>query len=624
MLRNQHPRNSVKRSNINHTPLLAAGVFLLTLIGWWSCLKLDFVNWDDVSYLTANADVQNFRWKNLLTEFYAGNYHPLTMISLALEHSVAGLNPLSYHRTNVFLHALNSVLVFLLILKISRQNLLAIGTALFFSLHPLHVESVAWVAERKDLLYTFFWMLSALSWFNFIQKKSLSWAAISLSFFILSCLSKAMAVTLVPFLFLMEYMLKEKWEIRKQVYKIPFVLIALMTGLYAVYAQGEAVKMSLDISFADRLVLVNYGFWFYILRTFIPGPLSAFYPYPDSVPVWMYILPLCTLVAAGLLWKFRNKDRYITGGMLAYVVILLPVSQILPVGQALTADRYSYLSSLGLYLAILALLIQGMEKLPSAKKIYPYIIALVCCILFFLTRERIRVWQNSLTLYEDVLLQFPGYSTGYVNYGNALRDKNEWNKAERAYMMAVYADPKNDLPWNNLGILASFRKQSLRSVYFYQEAAKRKPGFPVNDYNIATAWFNIGRIDKALPAVQKSLAIDPEYPEALHLYGVILQQMKKYPESIEQLNKAFSLKPDNMQILNDLGNSCFFQGNAGEAEKYFRKSIELKPEQNPDAYNNLAYVLFTTGRQSEAIEMYRKAAAQGHTAAQAYLKQIRQ
>lgn len=598
-------------------PLL---IVILTLFVWWPVKGLDFVNWDDVTYLTLNQAVQEFNIAAIFQDFFAGNYHPLTMLSLAVEHKFSGLNPASFHRTNLLLHCLNAFLVYRLFIALSISSNFALIGSLLFALHPLRVESVAWVAERKDVLYAAFWLASALAWIQYRKLGNSLWWVLAILAFLFSCLSKAMAVTLIPFLILIEYLQARKITFSSLLPVVPFLLIALATGILAIYAQGDALGLQGNYNVLQRIILVNYGLWFYVFKTIIPAPLSAFYPYPESIPALWYALPLLTFGIAGLLYKYANKS--IVTGVIIYLVILLPVAQIIPVGQALVADRYSYLPVLGLLLVWVGVL----EKMAKSNSIKEPTIIIGCIpvllVLAWMTRDRIKVWQNSITLYENVLLQYPNYSTGYVNYGNALRDKGDWNKAERAYYMGVYADAQNDLPWNNLGILASFRKRPEQAVYFYSKAAALKPNFPVNYYNIATVWFNQGKPIKALPAVEQALAIDSKYVEAIHLRGVLFQQMQRYDESLSSLLEAVAQKPNDIQILNDLGTTYFYAQKLGEAEATFQKSIAVNPDKNPNAYNNLGFVLFNSGRQEEAIKMYQKAAAQGHADAAAYLRQI--
>ena len=599
-------------------------IVLPTLFIWWPAVKLDFVNWDDVTYLTTNTAVQQFNLSELCTGFYAGNYHPLTMLSLALEHKLYALNPIGYHRTNIILHAFNSVLVFFFFRQLSIKQNLAVIFALVFSLHPLRVESVAWVAERKDVLYVAFWLLSALAWLKYRTQHQTLWLFLSLLMFVLACLSKAMAVSLVPVIILLEYHQQRSLKIQNWLPIIPFLILALATGILAIYAQGDAVGMKGGTTIMERIVFVNYGLWFYIWKTILPVSLSAFYPYPDEIPMLWYGLILATIVSAVFIYKRDN--RLLKSGLMLYVLVLLPVLQILPVGQALVADRYSYLPVLGLMLVVASALVHLPDTIGGIEKDKWIIPGFTILLMFFAwqTAGRISVWKNSITLYEDTLLKYPGYSTGYVNYGNALRDKGEWDKAERAYLLGVYADPQNDLPWNNLGILASFRKQPQKAVYYYEKAAALKPEYPVNYYNIATVWFNQGNPNKAIPAIERALQADSLYPEALHLYGVLLQQLQRFPESESWLLKAIKVKSDDPQILNDLGTTYFYQRKTIEAESIFRKSIQVNQDSNPNAYNNLGFVLFNTGRQQEAIQMYRKAAAQGHPEAAAYLRQIGQ
>lgn len=622
-MRNKIGKQKSTILNTKHQYLLMCFPAIFTLFLWWNpILKLSFVNWDDPTYITANESLKNLRWNELITQTFAGNFHPLTMISLGMDYWLAGLKPESFHRTNLILHVLNTLLFYILILNIFNKPYVAFAVSILFGVHPLHVESVAWISERKDVLYIFFWLSAAIAWIKFIDSNKATFYSLAIVLFILACLSKAMAVTWVPVMLILYYY-RNKQIHKKLIFALtPFAIIAIITGIIAIYAQGEALN-KMEIPFFDRFIILNYGLWFYIIKTFIPINLSAFYPYPDTIPMEWYNLPLLTGIAAILLYKYKNKYPFLALGILLFVSMIAPVIQLLPVGEAMVADRYSYGAALGLGLIPVGILYAIYTLKPQLKPILIALFLIWAAYLSWDSRNTISVWSNSITLYENVLKLYPDYSTGHVNMGNALRDKNDYAGAEKSYWKAIVADPNNDLPWNNLGILYSFKNQPYKSIFYYGKAAERRPDFPVNDYNIATAWFNMGKTNPARIAVEKSLKIDPNYPEALHLYGVILQQEKQFDKSIEILQKAITAQPNNERILTDLGNTFFFSGNTDLAISWFQKSIDLKPNHNPEAYNNLAYVFMNIGKQAEAIAHYKTAAAQGHAGAQQYIEQLK-
>lgn len=616
-------QQKTKATILTYQNLLICIPAIFTLLLWWNpILKLNFVNWDDPTYITANESLKNLRWNELITKTFAGNFHPLTMVSLGLDYAISGLKPESFHRTNLILHALNTLLFSVLVLNILNKPYVAFAIALLFGIHPLHVESVAWISERKDVLYMSFWLSAAIVWLKYKAAENWTQYSLALTLFIFACLSKAMAVTWVPVMLILDYFQNNTFSKKSWLAITPFAIIAMITGIVAIYAQGEALNKT-AIPFLERCIIVNYGFCFYIIKTFVPFDLSAFYPYPNTLPFAWYGLPILTGISAFLLYKFRNTYPFITQGVILYAIMILPVIQLLPVGEAMVADRYSYGAALGLCLIPVGILHAIYNRYPQLKHILTFLFFLWIALLAWQSRITISTWSDSINLYQNVLQLYPNYSTGHVNLGNALRDKNDYAAAEKSYWKAIAADPNNDLPWNNLGILYSFKNQPYKSIFYYGKAAERKPDFPVNDYNIATAWFNMGKINPARLAVEKSLKIDPDYPEALHLYGVILQQQKQFDKSIEILQKAISTQPHNERILTDLGNTYFFAGNTDQAIVWFRKSIGLKPNNNPEAYNNLAYVFMNTGNQAEAIENYKTAAAQGHPGAKQYIDQLK-
>lgn len=595
---------------------------LITLLLWWSPIHtLDFVNWDDPTYITANDALKNLRWKDLISLNFAGNYHPITMLSLGLDVTLSGLNPTGFHRTNLLLHVLNTLLIFIFIQGVFKNHVIAFSLSLLFGIHPLHVESVAWISERKDVLYLFFWLLAGIVWQQYKNLRKPALYLLTIILFTLACLSKAMAVTWVPIIFYLEYHRNPTKYLQTLKELIPFTIIAIFIGISAIFAQGDALN-TIKIPLGEQLIIANYGFWFYIIQTLFPNSLSAFYPYPESIPLLWYACIALSGICIYALYTFRNRMPIVVWGTIAFVIIILPVLQIIPVGEAMVADRYSYAASVGLFLIPIGILHAVYSIHTSGKQLAIVLFCAWAGMLGWKSRNLIPVWQNSISLYTNVLKLYPNYSTGYVNLGNALRDRNDYAGAEKAYWRAIVANPENDLPWNNLGILNSFRNKPFHSILYYSKAAEKKPDFPVNDYNIATAWFNMGKLTEAKVAIEKSLTIDSLYPEALHLYGVILQQQKLYPASIQTLQKAANVKPYNERIITDMGNSYFFSGDTKNAVQCFEKSIAMQPSNNPEAYNNLAYMYMQMGNQNLAIENYKIAAQQGHAGARSYIEQL--
>ena len=601
--------------------ILGPGILLLilTVIAYFPIRKAGFLNWDDIAYLTANRSVQSFDIINLFTDYCAGNWHPLTLISLAIEYKFSGLHAGNYHLTNLTFHLINSLLVFLCVKALFGKSLMAWFSAFLFALHPLHVESVAWISERKDVLYVACWLGAWYSWIRFRKTKTSYYYLICLGLFILSVFSKAMAVTWVPILFLTDYYLSV--PVKKSIKEsLPSILIAIIIGGIAILAQDTALKTLDQIPLYVRIITGLSSFSFYIIKSLFPYPLSPFYAYPaeGGVYLWMWGFALLTVLGViGMIVYWKRLSSILQFGVIGYGLILLPVAQFLPVGDAFAADRYSYLPTLFLGLP-LCFWIESHWKNIQTK----ILALLIVCILIWRTNTQVRIWQNSVSLFTHTLNLFPDYPIGQVNLGNALRDQGDYDAAQQRYFRALVTRPTEYLAWNNLGVLYNQKNDLQKSLIFYQKAVESAPKEKVNYYNLATGYFNAKEVNKAILAIDQALALDSEYPEALHLKGVVLQQLNEYKSSIVLLKQAILVLENPAKAETDLGNSYLMNGDTSQAIQQLEKVIQNYPEARGNAWHNLGYIRYYQGRPEEAIVAYQEAARQGHIGAQQYLRQI--
>jgi protein O-mannosyl-transferase len=371
-------KNTGASFNINAL-ILAAVIAVITYISFSPSFKNDFNNWDDPTYVTENPIVQSDKtqWNEIFTKPVSLNYHPLTILTLAWNYQSADkeggkVDATVFHEWNVWIHLLNTLLVFYFIWLLSgRQLLTAAFTAAVFGVHPMHVESVSWVSERKDVLYTLFFLLSCISYLHYTDKKKILYLALSFILFALSCLSKAVAV-IIPLVFIaIDYFNYPKWEWRRLIEKIPFFLLSLYIGMKAYTIQAtDAIAKKEVFTLFQRLMFGSYGAMIYLAKFFVPLHLTAFYPYPTTdsagkVPLIFYISPLIWVALGLLVWYGLKKYRALSFGIVFFFITIVLVLQFLSVGSAIMAERYSYVPYIGIAFITGSLCNTLIKKYPS-------------------------------------------------------------------------------------------------------------------------------------------------------------------------------------------------------------------------------------------------------------------
>jgi len=423
----------------NHKIILSLCLILaIPSISLFPSLKNDFINWDDQQYVTENKTITELSWRNIETIFdrtYMGHYHPLTLLSYALEYRFFKLNPFAYHLTNLILHLLNGLLVFWLIWMLTGGVLISLVVSLLFGIHPLHVETVAWISERKDLLYSFFFLGSLIVYLTYLKTWRGRYYVLSLFLFLLSLLSKSMAVTLPFVLLLCDTLLHRKIDRKCLIEKIPFLVIAFIFGIMALFAQGSPEAMSQNPSspssknifimsevlttYFSKLLLMSEIVTSYFPKLILPIKLSCLYPPIKGIAgFWSYVY-LTTiigfLIAGILLGKYNKKIPF---GTLFFFITIIPT---LP--AKIMADRYLYIPSIGIFfIAAEGFYWLYRSKLKPIKIVKPILAILLIGILgtfSFLTWERCQVWKDSMSLWNNVLKNYPDIPIAYNNLGEA-------------------------------------------------------------------------------------------------------------------------------------------------------------------------------------------------------------
>ena len=314
-------------------------IAVVTAVSFLSSLDNGFVNWDDNEYVTENYAIRSFSWntlKTIFTSFYLGTYCPLVILSYTLEYALFGLAPFGYHLTNLLLHIGNTLLVFALVLRLSTHPPSALVAALLFGVHPLHVESVAWVTERKDVLSTLFFLGALLCYLRYQEDKQAHLYALSIVAFVLSLFSKPMGVTLPLILLLCDYLCARGWTYRTLVEKVPFVMVSALFSVIMVLAQHSSggINAARFSALVDNVLVACWGLVFYLSKTLAPVGLSAYYPYPPEISFHLlafFLPPILLLALTAGVWISRRYTRTVVFGSLFFFVTLLPVLKIIPI-----------------------------------------------------------------------------------------------------------------------------------------------------------------------------------------------------------------------------------------------------------------------------------------------------
>jgi len=552
-------------------------VAILTAVCLWPMLKNEFTNWDDEFYVINNPLLRGPQWKRIFSEQVLGNYHPLTILSYAFNFAISGLDPFSYLLVNYLFHIVNTLLVFYFICNISGKNkFIAAFVALVFGVHPMHVESVAWVAERKDVLYTFFFLLSLIQYCFFLTKAKKKNLVFCFLFFVLSLLSKPAAIVLPFVLFLLDYWYGQSLK-KNIVFKIPFLALSILFGIITVSIQSSSAMAGLSIfSITDRLFFACYVLMTYFVRFFVPYPLSAFHPFPiTNFAGWpIYLSPIFVVALLVALW-FLRKNKVVVFGIFFYVINLLLVLQIISIGLTIVSERYTYVPYIGLAF-MFAMLASRIKFIP--QKVSLAIGAVFIIAFGIITFQRTKVWRNSGTLWTDALKtspKAPYARTNRANYLSKLALRPDQKRfADSIYKIAfedcavaLSVRPNHAPAFEYRGLMYSDRQQFKEAFADANELIRLKPNYRAGYDLRAACYYKMNEPAKALADYNKCIEIKPDDHRSYNNRGSIyLNSFKKYNEALNEFNIAINLSSQASYILNR--SVCYYRlGNMQKAKE---------------------------------------------------------
>ncbi len=568
--------------------LVCIGLAITTFITFSPALKNSFINWDDNYYVFENNQLKQPLPDAIRyffgQHYFIGNYIPLTMITYAIEFHASGLNPVTFHKVNIILHVLNVLLVFCFIFLLSdRKWDVASFVALFFGVHPMHVESVAWVAELKDVLYTFFFVLGLIFYLRYVAKEPrpvFPW--LSLLFFSLSLLSKPAAIVFPLVILLVDHYRNRKFDMRTWAEKIPFFALSVAFGLIALQAQKTDQLLLDDYVVGDKLLFASHSISAYLFNFFFPIQLANFYPYPlreaGALPSEFYFAPILALALIGAGIYFFRKSRLVFFGVAFFMVNILLVLQLISVGFAIRADRYTYVAYIGLFFLIGMAGKTYAEKKGGAIKraILPGVIFLAI-MAASLSYRRCKVWRNDESIAIDLLKKFPEDRLALNNMGFIYKVQENFDKAIPFFRKALAKKPDYIRATVNLANTYLQLRQPQLALGVADTALFFSPGSD-NLYNLrGDALFAMQDFMGAKNAYQEALRLNNEMPNTWMRLAECYYKMNDLDNALKNLDKVIKLDPFNYQAFNSRGFVFYLMGNFEKAMENYRASLNLNP-----------------------------------------------
>ncbi len=593
--------------------LILLGLAVVTFGIYAQVIGHRFITIDDLSYIAENPMVNRgvtlagLAWA--FTTFHQGNWHPLTWIAHMIDSQFFGMVAGGHLLVNALIHAANTLLLFWFLLRTTHARWSSALVAALFALHPLHVESVAWAAERKDTLSTFFGLLSLIAYMRYAEAPSIrryAWVAITLA---VGLLAKPMLVTWPFVMLLLDYWPLRRFDItsRREVAtkvwplvreKLPLFAFVAASAVITTIAQSQAgaVRTFTDFPFTLRLsnALVSYAK--YLLLAFWPNDLAVFYPLPEAgIPAWQIIGAALLLIGITAFCFFQRKIRpYLIVGWLWFLGTLVPVIGLVQVGGQTMADRYFYIPSIGLFIAI----VFGLADIAERRRVAPWLGAgianVVLLVLATLTNAQIHQWNDSFTLFKHALAVAPPSVAIEQSLGYAMQRSGRLDEAAAHFEKALQIRPDDYMSLLYLGV-----------VRFYQ-----------------------GRVPEAMEYAQAAIRSQPDSAKAHNLLGMVLANQNRNEAALDEMRRASELAPTDADIRNDLGLALARLGRIPEAIEEFHEALRLNPNNAAPAHTNLGLVLLASGKPRESILEFEaalqlnpelKAAAEGLRQAQAQL-----
>ena len=629
--------------------LIPLFLLLVTLGTFWPVLKHNFVKYDDDKYVTENPHVtggitlRSVVWAFTKPHFYM--WHPVTSLSHLLDYELFGLNPSGHHLTSLLFHIANVLLLFFVLKKLTGAVWPSAFVAAIFGVHPLQVESVAWVAERKNVLSAFFWLLTIAAYIKFAERPSIGRYLLVVLTFSLGLMAKPVVVTLPCVLLLLDYwpLQRLQWHRQSQgesslpptsakpcrrqlsfwrllAEKIPlFILTAVVSAITYIAQQRGGVVLELEsISISHRVANAVISYATYIQKLIWPSSLAVFYPHPGgnfSMTRLIASIMLLAAISACCIYFFRSRKYLITGWLL-FLGVLVPVIGLVQAGAQARADRYMYVPMVGL----LIMVAWGVGDL-AIKWRYRQVMSMLSAVVLIsaaivATLLQLKHWQDSTALFGHTLNVTHDNFVIQNNYANLLNASGKADQAIEHYLICLQLKSDSPEVHNNLGSALLAKGRMDEAIVHYQKAIElagnQRSGRDSSGvlaeahYNLANALRIQRRFQEALEHYAEALKLKPDDIDTLHGFGLTLAELKRFDEAINRYNRILELEPGNVIAHGLLGLALAGQGKTDEAIEQFRIVLGQRPD-DVEMYCNMGILLEQQGKTDEAINQYRRA-----------------
>ncbi len=602
-------------------------VIIVTFLLFINSINNDFVNWDDDRYVTKNPFL-DFNFENIkyfFSNFYFVMYIPLSMISYMIDYTIAGVEKAwVYHLHNLIIHLITTILVFYFSLKLfqykkNQKYIYAYVIALLFGIHPIHVESVSWIAERKDVLFSMFFVASLLVYIFYVEKKKYKYLILSFVFYTLSLFSKTQAVVLPLVLLSVDYYLREfltdkeklssfikfkdKMQWRMIAEKIPFFVLSLIFGIIAIKASGTNeplaesfdtnTKIAVDTGYSllEKGILMSYSLFLYVIKIIFPFKQSAIHPYPfdaGSIPRLYFIYPAFSLLFfSAIIWSWIKQKKEILFGLLFFIINLILV---LHIKNFIISEHYAYIPAIGISIILVYFVIALFKKNNKLKPIILTITLIYICLFSYKTFDQNQVFKNSYTFWNDVTSKYPQVIVAYYNRGNYLQElgdnnlstdlekaNNFYNEAIVDYTKTIELQKTNIGAFSNRGITYAKIGKYDDAIKDFNEVVKLDSTYGNVYSNRGNAYGLLGKWDKAIADYNKAVSLNPDFADAIYNRGIAYTNINKNTEAIKDFNKVLKLQPNKTEIYYYRGISYFYSGNIDSAISDFNTYLKIDP-----------------------------------------------
>lgn len=618
--------------------LTCIALTLSTLLVYGQVRNFEFVNYDDNDYVYANQDVLNgLSWDGVIRAFttpVSNHWHPLTCISLMLNRQLFGMDPGWFHLVNVFLHLANTLLLFAVLSRMTGALWPSAFVAAAFALHPMHVESVAWIAERKDVLSTFFLLLTLASYTGYVRQPTAIRYIVTLILFALGLMAKAMLVT-VPFvLLLLDYWPLRRFDLQAAeglspqnrdsasnqagrrflrgaiIEKIPFFVLSAVSSAIAYMTQKVCggVVDTRTVPLMDRVANTLLSYVVYVGKMFWPENMAPFYPI-DAGAIGLWECVLYALLLAGVsifVLRYLRTQKYLAVGWFWFLGMLVPVIGIVLVGYCAYADRYTYASYIGLFVMIAWGLTELLQKWPQRRLILGISAVMALAAMGTYAHRQVGYWKDRITLFSHTIEVTRNNHVAYNNRGAAYYDLGRWQDVIADCGEAVRIKPDYADARKNMGFAYCRLGRWQEAIEHFSQAVRIRPGNAEAYNNLAFAYSNLGQWPEAIDAYKYAVSLNPDYAEAYNNLGIAYGEVGRWQDAVDAHKQAVRALPGYAEAHNSLGNGYGKLGRWPEAIAAYEQATKARPDYAV-AYNNLGSAYGRLGRTEEAIGAYLQA-----------------